>query len=129
MLEAEGENWPCEMTEDWYDSTTEEGAGQDTLLTKGERTAEDKAEDLIVFNEGKVRRFQAPQPETLDIGQSNSGGVWAIGRRLATLQERTVAMDKGAKRKDDSTSFSALAPETMAVGSRYPRESLEEEGG
>ena len=38
-------------------------------------------------------------------------------------------MDKSAKRKDDSTSLPALAPETMVVGSRYPRESLEEEGG
>ena len=50
-------------------------------------------------------------------------------RRTATLRERTMAIDKSAKRKDDSTSLPTLAPETMAVGSRYPRESLEEEGG
>ena len=38
-------------------------------------------------------------------------------------------MDKSANNEDDSTSFPTLAPETMAVGSEYPRESLEEEGG
>ena len=129
MLEAEGESLPCETTEDWYDGTTGEGAGQDTLLTNGKRTAEDKAEDPIASSKSKVWQFQAPQPETPDIGQSNSGGVWAIERRTTTLRERTVAMDKSAKRKDDSTSLPTLAPETMAVGSRYPRESLEEEGG
>ena len=48
---------------------------------------------------------------------------------MATLRERTVAIDKSAKRKDDSTSLPALAPETMAVGPERPRESLEEEGG
>mgnify|MGYP000013995368 CR=1 FL=1 len=42
MLEAEGESLPCEMTEDWYEGTTEEGAGQDALLTEGERMVEDK---------------------------------------------------------------------------------------
>ena len=40
LLKAEGENLPCEMVEDWYDGTTGEGAGQDALLTKAERTAE-----------------------------------------------------------------------------------------
>ena len=38
-------------------------------------------------------------------------------------------MDKSANKEDDSTSLPMLAPETMAVGSGYPRESLEEEGG
>ena len=98
-------------------------------MTNGKRTAEDKAEDPIACNKSKVWQFQAPQPETPDIGQSNSGGVWPIERRTTTLHERTVAMDKSAKRMDDSTSLPTLAPETKAVGSRYPRESPEEEGG
>ena len=68
MLEAEGESLPCEETEDWYDGTTGEGAGQDTLLTNGKRTVEDKAEDSIASSESKVWQFQAPQPETPDIG-------------------------------------------------------------
>ena len=82
--------------------------------------AEDKAEGPITCSKSRVWQFRAPQPETPDIGQSNSGGVWVIERRTATLRERTVAMDKSAKRKDDSTSLPTLFPETMAVGSRYP---------
>ena len=38
-------------------------------------------------------------------------------------------MDKSVKKKDDSTRFPTLAPETMAVRYEHPRESLEEEGG
>ena len=38
-------------------------------------------------------------------------------------------MDKSVKKKDDSTRFPTLAPETMVVGSEHPRESQEEEGG
>ena len=38
-------------------------------------------------------------------------------------------MDKSKKKKDDSTRFSTLSPETMAVGPERPRESLEEKGG
>ena len=54
MLEAEGESLPCEMTEDWYDGTTGEGAGQDTLLTKGKGMSEDKVEDSIASSKSKV---------------------------------------------------------------------------
>ena len=60
MLEAEGENLPCEMTEDWYDGTTGEGAGQDALLTNGKRKTENKAEDPIACSKSKVWQFQAP---------------------------------------------------------------------
>ena len=112
ILEAEGESLPCEMMEDWYDGTIGEGAEQDTLLTNEKRTAEDKAEDSIASSKSKVWQFQAPQPKTPDIGRSNSGGVWAIERRTATLRERTVAMDKSANKEDDSTSLPTLAPET-----------------
>ena len=105
MIEAEEESLPCGRTEDWYDGTAGKGAGQDTLPTKGKGTVQDKAEDPIAGSKSNVWQFQAPQPETSDIGQSNSGGVWAIGERTATLRERTVAMDKSANKKDDSTSF------------------------
>ena len=37
-------------------------------------------------------------------------------------------MDKSMKKKDDSTHFPTLAPETMAVRPERPRESQEEEG-
>ena len=37
-----------------------EGAEQDTLLTNGKRTAEDKAEDPIASSKSKVWQFQAP---------------------------------------------------------------------
>ena len=47
---------------------------------------------------------------------------------MATLCERTVAMDKTAKRKDNSMTLPTLALETMAVRFGRPRESLEEEG-
>ena len=60
MLEAKGENLPCEMAEDWYYGITEEGAGEDALLTNGERTAEDKAEIPIACNKSKVWQFRAP---------------------------------------------------------------------
>ena len=40
-----------------------------------------------------------------------------------------MATDKSANSEDDSTSLPALASEMMTVGSEYPRESLEEEGG
>ena len=88
-----------------------------------------KTEIPIADSESGVRRFRAPQPETPDIGESNPGGVWAIGRRTTTYREEPLAMDKSVKKKDDSTRFPTLAPETMAVGSEHPRESLEEEGG
>ena len=127
--EAEGENLPCEVVEDWYDGTTGEGARQDALLTNSERTAEDTAEEPIACHKSKVWQFRAPQLETPDIGQSNSDGVWAIGRRTATLREEPVAMDRSAKGKENSTSLPTLAPETMTVGARYPHESLEEEDG
>ena len=38
-------------------------------------------------------------------------------------------MDKGAKRKEDSTCHPTLASEIMAVGPEHPCESQEEEGG
>ena len=91
--EAEGANLPYEMAEDRYDGTAGEGAEQDALLDNGERTAEDKAEDPIASTESKVRRFWVPQPETPDIGESNLGGVWAIGRETATYNEELLDMD------------------------------------
>ena len=127
--EAEGANLPDEMAEDRYDGTAGEGAEEDALSDNGERTAKYKTEDPIAGMKRKLRQFRAPQPETPDIGQSNPGGVWAIRRRTTTYREEPLAMDKSAKRKDDSTSLPTLAPEMMAIGSRYPRESLEEEGG
>ena len=50
-------------------------------------------------------------------------------RKTATYREEPLAMDKSKKKKDDSTRFSTLSPETMAVGPERPRESLEEKGG
>ena len=38
-------------------------------------------------------------------------------------------MDKIVKKKDNSTHFPTLSPETMAVVPERPREILEEEGG
>ena len=38
-------------------------------------------------------------------------------------------MDKSANSEDNSTRLSALASEMKTVGSEYPRESQEEEGG
>ena len=38
-------------------------------------------------------------------------------------------MDKSMEKKDGSTRFPTLRPETMTVGSENPRESLEEGGG
>ena len=38
-------------------------------------------------------------------------------------------MDKSMRKKNDSTCFPTLVPETMVVGPERPRESLEEEGG
>ena len=108
--EAEGANLPYEMAEYRYDGTTGEGAEQDALLDNGERTAKDKAEDPIAGIKSKVWQFQAPQPETPDIGESNPGGVWAIGRRTATYREEPLAMDKSLETKDDSTRFPTLAP-------------------
>ena len=127
MLEAEEESLPCERTEDWYDGTAGKGAGQDTLPTKGKGTAEDKAEDPIASSESKVWQSRASQPEIPDIGQSNSGGVWAIEERTATLRERTVAMDKSANNEGDSTRLPVLASGMTTVGSEYPRESQDEE--
>ena len=116
MLEVEGENLPCEMVEEWYDGTTGDGAGQDSLLTRGERTTEDKAKEPIASNKSKVWQFRGPQPETPDIGQSNSGGVWAIERRTTTLRERTVPMDKSTKRKDVLQVFPHLLPRKWQSG-------------
>ena len=127
--EAEGANLPYEMAEDWYDDTTGEGAEQDALSETEERMAKDKDDNPIAGKESKVWRFRARQPKTPDIGESNPSEVWAIGRKKATYCEGPLAMDKSAKMKDDSTSLPTLAPETMAVGSGHPRESLEEEGG
>ena len=98
------------MAEDRYDDTTGEGAEQDALLDNGERTVEDKAEDPITGIKSKVWQFRAPQPETADIGESNPGGVWAIGRRTATYCEGPLDMDKSLETKDDSTRFPTLAP-------------------
>ena len=127
--EAEGADLPYEMVEDRYDGPTGEGAEQNALSVDGERTAKDKVEDPIAGMDSKVRRFRATQPETPDIGESNPGGVWAIRRKTSTHREEPLAMDKSVKKKDDSTRFPTLAPETMVVGSEYPRESLKEEGG
>ena len=82
--EAEGANLPYEMAEDRYDGTAGEGAEEDALSDNGERTAKYKTEDPIAGMKRKLRQFRAPQPETPDIGESNPGGVWAIGRRTAT---------------------------------------------
>ena len=60
--EAEGSDFPYKLGEDWYDSSTEEGAEQNALSVCGERTAEDKAENPIAYSERDVRRFWAPQP-------------------------------------------------------------------
>ena len=117
------------MAEDRYDGATKEGAGQNSLSTCGERTAEDKAGISIAGSESRVWRFRAPQPETPDIGESNPGGVSAIGSKTATDREESVAMDKSVNRKDDCTHLPTIDPETMTVGAECPSESLEEEGG
>ena len=75
--EAEGADLPYEMVEDRYDSTTEEGAKQNALPTCRERTTE----NLIADTESEVRRFREPLPKTLDIGESNPGGVCEIRER------------------------------------------------
>ena len=112
---AKGANLLYEMAKDQCDGTAEEGAEQNALSENGERTVKDKAEDPIASTESKVRRFQEPQPETPDIGGSNPGGFWAIRRKPSTYREEPLAMDKSVKKKDDSTRFPTLAPETMAV--------------
>ena len=95
---AEEAYLPYEMAEDRYHGTTEEGAGQNTLPTCGERTTEDNARIPIVGSESGVWRFQAPQPETPNIGESNPGGVCVIGKKIATDHEEPVAMDKSVNR-------------------------------
>ena len=125
--EAEGANLPYEMAEDRYDGTTGEGAEQDALLDNGERMAEDKAKDPIESIKSKVLQFRAPQPEIPDIGEPSPSGVRAIGRRTTTYREESLAMDKSEEKKDDSTRFPTLAPETMTVGPERPPESQEEE--
>ena len=102
--------------------------GQNTLLTCGNRTVENKAKIPIVDSETRDLWSRARQPETSDIGEANPGRVCAIGRKTATDHEEPVAMDKSVKRKEDSTRLPTLAPETMAVGPERPRESQEEEG-
>ena len=113
--EAKGAGLPYETAEDRYDGTTEEGAEQNSLSVCEERTIEDKVEDLITDTESEVRRSREPHPETPDIRESNPSGVWAIGRKTVTYRKEPVAMDKSVKKKDDSTHFPTLAPETMAV--------------
>ena len=58
-----------------YIGTTGRGAEQDTLLTCGNRMAEDKAEIPIADSESGVRRSRAQQSGTLAIGEANPGGV------------------------------------------------------
>ena len=62
-------NMAYDAAEEWYIGTTGEGAERATLSKCGERTAKDKAEDPIASTESKVWRFQAPQPETREIGE------------------------------------------------------------
>ena len=88
--EAEGADLPYEMVEDRYDSTTEEGAKQNALPTCRERTTE----NLIADTESEVRRFREPLPKTLDIGESNPGGVWAIERKTVADLKQPATMDK-----------------------------------
>ena len=47
---------------------------------------------------------------------------------MADDHEEPTDMEKSVYRKDDSMRLPTLAPKTMAVGSKRPRESLEEEG-
>ena len=98
--ETEEAYLPYEMAEDRYHSTMEEGAGQNALPTCRER----KARIPITGTESGVWRFRAPQPETPNIGESDPGGVCAIGKKTATDHEEPVAMDKSANRKDDRVS-------------------------
>ena len=127
--EAEEVDLPYEMAEDRYHGTTEEGAERNAVSVCGERMAEDKVENPIADSESRVWRSRAPQPETLDIGESNPRGVWAIGRKTAANREEPAAMNKSVNRKDDSKHLPTLAPGTMAVRPERPREPLEEEGG
>ena len=68
------------------------------LDNKGNRMNKGKTEIPIADSESGVRRFRAPQPETPDIGESNPGGVWAIGRKTATYREEPLTMHKSIQR-------------------------------
>ena len=85
---------PHEMAEYRYDGVMREGVKQNTLPTCGERMAKDQAENQIADKESEVRRFRAPYPKTLDIGESNPGGVWAIERKTVADLKQPATMDK-----------------------------------
>ena len=128
---------PYEMAEDRYDGTTGEGAEQNALSANKERTGKDKAEDPIAGKERKVWQFQAPQPETPDIGESNPGGVWAIRRKTATYREEPLTMHKSMKSRNALISIrgrngeepSKSIPETSVFGLVHPRETEEKDDG
>ena len=89
QVDAKKTDLSYEMVEGRYHGTTEGGVGQNTLLTCGNRTVENKANIPIVDFETRDLWSRARQPETSDIGEANPGRVCAMNRKMTANHEES----------------------------------------